>query len=254
MIARIVHGDAALRRRFSGGPVIGDTHNDLEFLFRAPDQPEVLTYAPDEILADIDVDGLDCGVELRRVLTHFGRLRYHVTGFPVALLLATRDAGNLQLAEADWTQVTMLIERFDTLRGEGNIEQAEKALREALALAGGQPLVLLRLASLEMRAGKVAAAEQTLRRFLRIEPGEAVGHRLLGAVLARQGRADQAAASMMAAVELDPWSPEARLTLGRFLIQQGRAEDGIAHLREAVRLAPGDERMQRALTIALERR
>ncbi len=252
MIARIVHGDAALRRRFAQGPVIGDMYNDLEFLFRAPDQPEVLTYAPLEVLDDIDADRLACGRELRRVLTHFGRLRYHVPGFPVATLLTARhtDAPGVQLAGIDWEQVTVHLERFAAMRREGRPEQAERALRDALAITGEQPQVLFRLATLQLRSGKLAAAEQTLRRFMQIEPGDAVGHRMLGATLARRGRAEQALAAMTAAVVSDPYSPEARLALGRTMIRQGHAQDGIAHLREAVRLAPDNEDARRALRAA----
>ncbi len=252
MIARIIHGDAALRRRFAVGPVIGDMHNELEFLFRDPEQPEVLTYAPLEVLRDIDADRLACGDQLRSVITHFGRLRYHVPTFPVALLLTAHQTGEgtVQLADIDWEQVTVHLERFAKLRGDGKVEQAERALRDALAIAGGQPRVLLRLATLQLRSGKLAAAEQTFRRFMRIEPGDAVGHRLLGATLARRGRAEQALAAMTAAVVSDPYSPEARLALGRMLLGQGRTQDGIAHLREAVRLAPDNEEMQRALRVA----
>ena len=252
LIARIVGGDAALRRGFGQGPVIGDMHNDLEFLFRAADQPEVLTYAPLEVLDDIDADRLACGRELRRVLTHFGRLRYHVPGFPVAMLLTARqtDAPGVQLAGIDWEQVTVHLERFAAMRGKGKPEQAERALRDALAIAGEQPQVLLRLATLQLRAGKLAAAEQTLRRFMQIEPGDAAGHRLLGATLARRGRAEEALAAMTAAVVSDPYSPEARLALGRMLLGQGRTQDGIAHLREAVKLAPDNQEMRQALRAA----
>jgi len=254
MIARIVQGDAALRRRFADGPLIGDMHNDLEFLFRAADQPEVLTYAPLEVLRDIDADGLACGPQLRRVLTHFGRLRYHVPAFPIAMLLTARQtgAGSVQLAGIDWEQVTAHLERFAAMRGQGRLAQAERALRDALAIAGEQPQVLLRLATLQLRAGKLAAAEQTLRRFMQIEPDDAVGHRLLGVTLARRGQADQALAALTAAVESDPYSPEARLALGRTLLGQGRTQDGIAHLREAVKLAPDNEEIQRALRAAEE--
>ncbi|TDJ58667.1 MAG: tetratricopeptide repeat protein [Planctomycetota bacterium] len=255
MFARIIHGDAALRRRFADGPVIGDMHNELEFLFRDPRQPEVLTYAPLEVLGDIDADNLACGDELRDVLAHFGRLRYHVPTFPVAMLLTTHQPaeGNLQLADIDWEQVTAHLERFAKLRGAGRVEQAERALRDALAIAGEQPQVLLRLATLQMRAGRWAAAEQTLRRFMQIEPGDAVGHRMLGATFARQGRGEQALAAMTAAVESDPYSPEARLALGRILIRQGQTQDGIANLKEAVKLAPDNEEMQRALRVARPR-
>ncbi len=255
LIARIVHGDAALRRRFGDGPVIRDTHNDLEFLFRAPTQHEVITYAPLEILADIEADGLACGNELRSVLTHLGRLQYHVVGYPIATLGTARETASagVRLADVDWALVTEHLERFYALRATRMPERAEAALRAALKLAPEQPLVLYRLASLQLRRGRIGAAEQTLRRFLQIEPDGAIGHLMLGRALARQGRTDEALTAMSRAVEADPYSPDAHRALGNTLLGNGRREQGIAHLRRAVVLAPGSRDFQRSLDVALER-
>lgn len=254
LFARIIHGDAALRRRFGEGSVIRDTHNDLEFLFRTPTQKEVITYAPLEILAEIDTDRLACGNELRRVLTHLGRLRYHVAGFPIATLGTARETASagVRLADVDWALVTEHLEQFDAHRAARMPQRAEAALIAALKLAPEQPLVLYRLASLQLARGRVGAAEQTLRRFLQIEPGESIGHLMLGGVLARQGRTDDALAAMNRAVETDPHSPDAHRALGRMLLANGRRAQGITHLREAVLLAPGSRDFQRALDVALE--
>jgi len=252
LIARIVHGDAALRRRFGAGRVIGDAHNDLEFLFRTPDQREVITYAPFEILTDIDAETLACGNDLRDVLTHFGRLRYHVPGFPVATLLTVRQTASagVRLADVDWEQVTAKLTLFSTLRNAGDLRGATGPLREAIELAPEQPLPLLRLASVQLRLGQLRAAEETLRRFQRIEPDQEIGHRLLGTALTSQGRDDEALTAFGRAVEVDPDSPEAHRALGNALVRRGRREEGMEHLRQALALDPANKDLQRSLNIA----
>ncbi len=254
LIARIVHGDGALRRRFGTGRVISDAHNDLEFLFRKADQREVITYAPFDILTDIDAQTLACGNDLRDVLTHLGRLRYHVPGFPVATLLTARQTASagVRLADVDWEQVTAKLARFSTLRSADDLRGAAGPLRDAIELAPEQPLLLLRLASLQLGLGQVRAAEQTLRRFGRIEPDQEIGYRLLGRALTGQGRLDEALAAFRRAVEVDPYSPEAHQALGTTLVGRGRRKKGIEHLRQALALSPGNEDLQRALNIALD--
>jgi predicted membrane-bound spermidine synthase len=52
LIARVVQGDGMLRRRFGEGRVIGDSHNDIDFLFHDPDDREAIGYDPAGVLRD----------------------------------------------------------------------------------------------------------------------------------------------------------------------------------------------------------
>lgn len=255
LIARVVQGDGALRRRFGAGRVIRDVHNDLEFLFHDPARSEVMSYDPFEVLAVAQAQHLTCTNELSDVLTHLGRLRYHVPRYPIPTLLTARDVAGpeVRLADVDWVQVARLLQQANRLRLEGRIEAAIAAARQALDLAPEQPGALLLLASLELRFGRTRAAAETLRRLQQIEPNEEASYRLLGMILARQGLHEKALAAMRRAVELDPYSPETHLALGGALIENGSLNEAIRHLRRALALAPDRTDIKRMLGIALVR-
>jgi Tfp pilus assembly protein PilF len=254
LIARVVQGDATLRRNFGEGRVIGDAHNDLEFLFHDPTDREVFGYDPFQMLADIDAGRLACGDELRDVLTHLGRLRYHVPRYPTPTLLLGRDAvtAGVRLADVDWSEVIHRLEPVSGLQTSGQHEEAFAALQRALDMAPEQPLVLLNVASMQLGYGSTHRAIETLERFQRLEPNAEVGHRMLGAALWQEGRQGEALLALRRAVQLDPHSPDAHFALGDKLVKSGRLDEGIEHLREALAIPPARQEIRRALNIALE--
>ena len=132
-------------------------------------------------------------------------------------------------------------------RGRFRAEVAERQTRYV------QGVVLLLLASLELRFGRTRAAAETLRRLQQIEPNEEASYRLLGMILARQGLHEKALAAMRRAVELDPYSPETHRALGGALIENGSLDEAIRHLRRALALAPDRTDIKRMLGIALVR-
>ncbi|MHC4447795.1 MAG: spermine/spermidine synthase domain-containing protein, partial [Planctomycetota bacterium] len=240
LIARVVQGDGALRRNFGEGRVIGDTHNDLDFLFHDPADQEMIGYDPFGVLADIDADRLACGNELREVLTHLGRLRYHVPRYPTPTLLTGRNAAphGVRLADADWEEVIRLLEPVSELQASGRHEDAYQALQQALDVVPEQPLVLLNLASMQLSFGNTRSAVESLRRFQRLEPNAEIGYRMLGLALWAQGLHAEAISAMRRAVELDPRSPDAHQVLGNGLVKSGDLDEGIRHLREALAIEP----------------
>jgi spermidine synthase len=251
LLARVVQGDDALRRRFGEGRVIRDVHNDLEFLFDDPSRPEAVAYDPFEILADARLAGHD---DLRGVLTHLGRLRYHVPRYPIATLLTAREVVDqeIKLADVDWVEVGRLLENANRLRGEGNIHGAYQEAVQALEIAPEQPGVLLLAATLQVDLGFATGAAETLRRFQQIEPYEAAGYHMLGTLMLSLDRKEQALAALRRAVELDPHSPDACHSLGNALIRSGQLDEGLRYLRQALTLAPGREDTQRLLAAALK--
>jgi spermidine synthase len=255
LIALVVKGDASLRRDFGTGRVIGDSHNDLDFLFHHPGDAEAFGYDPAGVLADIHAERLACGAELSDVLFHLGRLRYHVPRFPTPTLLAGRHAHleGVKLADADWESVIRLIEPFTELRASGRREEAHRALLKALEIVPEQPLLLLNLAAMQLGFGSARRAVESLERFQRLEPNEEVGYRMMGQALWTLGRRAEAIASMRRAVELAPGSADAHHVLGEALIQIGDDENGIRHLRRALELEPGRAETRRRLNIALQR-
>ena len=254
LMARVVQGDTTLRGTFGGGRVIGDTRNDLEFLFHDPARSAVLGYSPFEVLQDIDADRLQCGDELREVLTHLGRLRYHVPDYPIPTLLTARSIpGEIVYADVDWSELTRMQDRFHELRGSGRFDEALRLLRDALETAGDQPDVLLRLAVMQLRLGRHGSAAEVLRRFQQIEPNEEVGYRMLGMAFGAQGEPEAALDQLRRAVTVDPRSPDAHHALGGSLVGLGRLDEGIHHLREALALQPGREDARKLLAVALLR-
>ncbi len=253
LIGRVVHGDGALRARFGEGRVIRDVHNDLEFLFRDHSERDVTAYVPREILADIGAERLACGNELRNVLTHLGRLRYHVRYYPINTLLTARPE-DVRLADVDWMEVTRLLKEASRFEAAGNLEAAYGTIYQALEVAPEQPRLLLVMAGIELRLGHDLAAIDTLKRFQEIEPDEEAGHRLRGSALWRRGAREEAIAAMRRAVELDPHSPDAREALGDLLVRSGALEEGIVHLGKAVTLQPDRPGARQLLDRALQRR
>jgi len=256
LLARIVQGDGELRRRFGGGRVIRDVHNDLEFLFQQSGALPVITFDPVQVLTDIEPDRLDCGQRLRSVLTHLGRLRYHVGNYPMPTLLTTRTvaSGPVQLAEVDWEAAQQLSNSSVELRATGRSNEAYRMLLRSLEIADEQPDVLIRLALLEMTAGNYVAAGRTMSRFLRIEPYEEVGHRMLGQALFRQGLREEALTSLRRAVEADTYSPDAHYVLGNILARSGDPDQGVRHLLQALALQPDRKDIERSLQVAREMR
>lgn len=212
LIARVLAGDAGLRRRFGRGRTLGDAHNDLDFVFHERDRPPLIDYDPYSLLADIDADRLACRNELRGVLTHLGRLRYHVPRYSIPTLTTARDmpAGPVHLADVDWMRMSLRMERFLLLRNDGRLDEACRVLEDMLDTEPRQPEVLLHLAQLELRLDRPRAALETIRSFQALEPREEIDPRLEGRALWALGRREEARSAFRRSVELDPHSPDAR--------------------------------------------
>ncbi|MHC4218996.1 MAG: spermidine synthase, partial [Planctomycetota bacterium] len=255
LIARVVQGDATLRRNFGEGRVLGDTHNDLDFLFHDPADREVFGYDPIAMMTDIHAGRLACGDELRDVLTHLGRLRYHVPRYPTSTLLRGRDAvtEGVKLADVDWSEVIHRLEPISELQTSGRHEEAFRALQQVLDMAPEQPLVLLNLAAAQLGFGNTRGAFETLQEFRHLEPNAEIGERMLGQALWRQGRHNEAITALRRAVKLDPYSPDAQHALGDRLVASGNLEAGIDHLLRALELDPERDGARRALNIAREK-
>jgi spermidine synthase len=241
LLARFIHADHALRTRYEGGRTLGDAYNDFEFLFDDPDREIVISYAPFELLAELAHQPLNCADDLRGVLTHLGRLRYHVPDYPLTLLVSARQLASqpVSLAQTDWLNVTAIGERLDAALAAGHVDQAQVLLREVLSLADEQPAVWLQLAMLQLQSGDVSGGAASAERFRSIEPNEEVGYRLLGIAAWDRGRRLEAIALLRQAVRVDPHSSNAHHALGGMLVHSDQRDEGIDHLRRALEIDPG---------------
>lgn len=136
----------------------------------------------------------------------------------------------------------------------GRLEDAERGLYRALALAPDSPLLHLHLARLFGVRGRHDAALDCCRAAVRLAPGFALARNDLGNALRAAGRTDEAFAEYREAVALDPGLAEAQFNLGVFLQCAGRADEALACYDAALRLRPGFAAAQLNRGLLLEER
>ncbi|NRA01816.1 MAG: hypothetical protein HRU00_04355 [Myxococcales bacterium] len=226
LVARVVKGHEQLRREYREGRLISDQHNDLSHLFVSPLEPSQISYDPFEVLDDIGAEKFEMADRLKAVVTHQGRLRYHVRGFPAGSLASVRDsdrAGSVQLAGVDWRGLDRILAAAESLRAAGREADALALLSRAVAVAPEQPDLLLVIAQLQFRARQPQAALEPIRRFQAIEPEEPIGFVLEGLALIDTGRSQQAIPPLERALELDPSDKSAAALLAKARARAGSA-------------------------------
>jgi protein O-mannosyl-transferase len=118
-----------------------------------------------------------------------------------------------------------------------NVE-AEKELREALALEPNDPIYHYRLGKIMLNDGRLEPAIEEFQTSLRLKPGLQNANMRLGEALARAGRVAEAIESLQIAAALEPADANVHNLLGGALAASGRLDDGISQLNEALRLNP----------------
>ncbi len=240
LMARIVQGDASLRRRYDGVRILSDQRNDLAHLFVDPSRPAVIAYDPVEVLVDIDATRLNSHQGLRSILLHLGRLHYHVPDFPAdtAMTVASSGSGSGALAKLDWGRINALMSKFDEARRAGRSDEALALPRAALELSFDQPRVLYELAHAHLSRGRFAEALPLLEMFIMHESDEAAGHAAMGMALSGMGRRQHAMKALRRALEIAPQHAEAHNILGTMLAGDGDLDVAIEHFEAAVRAKP----------------
>jgi tetratricopeptide (TPR) repeat protein len=132
-----------------------------------------------------------------------------------------------------------LTARGRVLRRLGRAEEAERSLRDSLALDALQPLALTELAELVHADGRVQEALELSQRALEFDQN------LVPALLARanalraMGRYGDAVAPLERATEVEPDDAWSQAVLGDTLLALGHAHRALAHLDNALELEPG---------------
>jgi tetratricopeptide (TPR) repeat protein len=101
-------------------------------------------------------------------------------------------------------EVQALIAGGQRARQAGRVDEAERTLTRALALAPSSAIILRELALAESARNAADAAEAHARRAVEIDPKDAESYAALGAVLEAQERYREAAAEYGRAVAIDP--------------------------------------------------
>jgi Flp pilus assembly protein TadD len=156
----------------------------------------------------------------------------HMTG--VDAPLPTGDARMAGLPDA----VVQRLHAAARAIRDGQAALAERALREALALAPAHPEVLRILGIHHTRAGRPADALAVLREALEQWPDDALLHTDLGSALNASGEVEAALASWRRACELAPEHAMGWFNLGRNLQLRGESEQAVAALQRASALSP----------------
>lgn len=125
----------------------------------------------------------------------------------------------------------------DALAG-GDLQTAQRALAEALAMAPGQPDVLRLYGLLLAELGNLHAASMNFEAAIAAAPDDAMGYWQFAQVCERAGDIAGALQWRERAVARLPDSPLAWADLGEHLFSYDSVNDSIAPLERAVQLAP----------------
>jgi tetratricopeptide (TPR) repeat protein len=206
LLARIVQSDAALRRNYGAAPRIRDQHNDLERQLLDPRVRAVVAYEPEDVLAALKDEAPALYSKLAGILSHLGRLRYHVQGYPFETLATVdpTDHPDIALADVDWMAIAALSQRnFAALRA-GKPRRSVQILEEMLAIEPALPEVLILLARDRIRRSKFGEAIALLEAFAELEPADLLGDEMLAQAYAADGQPRRASAVLETALDSLP--------------------------------------------------
>ena len=123
----------------------------------------------------------------------------------------------------------------------------------AAGVTGGRGPFFASIARLAAAAGDFAGDIEALRQSIAANPNDAEFHKRLAHAFMQEDRADEAFGELVAALLIDPLDGGAHLGIGRLHLNAGRHDDAAAALRRAVQLLPNHTEARYALATALSR-
>lgn len=156
------------------------------------------------------------------------RVRDHATALALAqrAVAAKRDAETLERLAGAWL-------------GLGQLENAQLALAEAIALEPARPTLHELMGAVQGARGDVAAAQISLERAVELDPASHEASFALGVLQCeRLGRCAEGLALLQRAVALAPDSVRYEVATGRALLQVGRVRPALQAFSTAVHLDP----------------
>ncbi|HWR39344.1 MAG TPA: tetratricopeptide repeat protein [Patescibacteria group bacterium] len=136
--------------------------------------------------------------------------------------------------EAHFNLATLLIKR----NNDGDLAEAEAALRRTLALQANHPDALGNLGHVLEIQNKYDEARTFFAQAVELRPDSPLLQYNLGCSLQRQGETDQAISCFRQAIELQPDYIEALCNLGNLEIEQNQSEQAIARFHYILSLNP----------------
>ncbi len=130
-------------------------------------------------------------------------------------------------------------------------QEAEFALKSALALQPDNLELKLRLGDVLLAMGDTSAALDTFQELTQRFPNSDRAWAAVGLLDARVGRADRALGELARALEENPLLPEVQLAYGELLLLRGEDQKALAALRSASNLLQDDPQVEARLGQAL---
>lgn len=135
----------------------------------------------------------------------------------------------------------------------GNSASAERAYRRAAEIDPQFAEALNNLGVLLREAGKIEEATSALERAVSLDPDLAAARFNLGLAYEDQGRFDDAERQYLATIEQLPSDPIPRINLAMMYLAAGRTDDAVAQLRAARPMVRGDVLLSIAVGEGLRR-
>ena len=137
------------------------------------------------------------------------------------------------------------------LERSGRRTEAERVLRDLLAMSPQNADAIGALADLLLREGRHADAAVAYGEYLTLRPDTPNALHGLGLALASRGNAASALPAFQQAVDRKPTDPQFRMSLATALASTGRLREAITQYRAALRLAPSNPQIMSSLAFAV---
>lgn len=120
------------------------------------------------------------------------------------------------------------------LFGRGEVEEAARHFRAALALQPNDSEVLNNLGPALYHQGRTSEAMDAFRRSITINPNNFRARNNLGQLLLEQGRIEEGMSELREALRLQPLYPAAHSSMGMALALQGKTAEAVEHFSKAL--------------------
>jgi len=134
--------------------------------------------------------------------------------------------------------IRQLIKRSDKHLRNGNLSEAEKLLREALASSPNEPTTRLKLAFIAIKQRRFLEAYETALEIAKSDPSNAYAFAVLGTTLLNAGRFQDARPIFYTALKIDRGEAVAWAGLGMLEFYQNNITRGVESLRQAIYIKP----------------
>jgi tetratricopeptide (TPR) repeat protein len=133
----------------------------------------------------------------------------------------------------------------------GRLDEAAQAAERAVAIDPFNHHYNALSANVAMRRGRLTEAEGFVRRAIEVEQSNPYLHRLLGDILQQLGRHAEAVTAFQAAIDIEPDVAAFHLSLSNALPLAGRMQEATEAARRAAALEPDNAAMQAQVTSLL---